>query len=561
MTNSAKTALQKIIEAFGTTPKTLTRIQIFAKIARMSNDIEEKRLYADISEVERTQVLEDLKKYFLLYKAEEYLIHQPLFYPRALLYWALRKVDPTELTRQKNQLNTNSFIKEASRVGGYTDVFENCLRELEQNPNDYPSRSMHELMDDLSAASHIDVPLLRAHFRAVTGYTRNETRALLNNLSRFSHANDAEQVNSAIHKKYSPSVGPDTPEELYFTMGILFDYANNLMMPKTFSSQEMMASFRNLAGLSRSICRDIPQKNLDDQFKIFPITPLYFMAKANIDYSESISHALAMGRYFIERHRDKLDLQNAIYFREALADLYIKLFFHDEVTKSKFGGQTSSDEHIEGLIQRMLHETWAEWEKPSVDEMIASFDGLLKGKNKLNFHTLLEQAEPYFDVHVSYYVEQNEVIRKLRRNLFKSGSINEDNDGHRAKFLKKLADEHSDQLTIAGFSDEEIRFIERTGKLLQRNAPQYNWNVDHVVDIHAGGTNNPENLCLMPASLNQMKNTFLLLQTGLYREENRGFWVLTLRPKLGPDGKTAPILMERLKHTTTPLAPENNGPL
>ena len=52
----------KIIEAFGKAPKTLTRLQIFAKIARISNDIEEKRLYADIPEGMREQVLSDLKK-------------------------------------------------------------------------------------------------------------------------------------------------------------------------------------------------------------------------------------------------------------------------------------------------------------------------------------------------------------------------------------------------------------------------------------------------------------------------------------------------------------------
>jgi hypothetical protein len=149
----------------------------------------------------------------------------------------------------------------------------------------------------------------------------------------------------------------------------------------------MMASFSHLTELSRFICRDIPQRNLDDQFRIFPVSPLYFMAKAKIDYSVAISHGLAMGRYFIERHRDKLEPQIALDLSEALADLYIKSFIYDEDTKIKFGTQPFSDEDKENLIQRMLHETWAEWQKPSVDEMIASIDGKLKGKNKLKFHT------------------------------------------------------------------------------------------------------------------------------------------------------------------------------
>jgi hypothetical protein len=419
---------------------------------------------------------------------------------------------------------------------------------------------MHELMDDLSGASTLHVPLLRAIFRAATGYTRNETRLLLDNLSRFSHANDSEVVTAAIHKTYNPSVGPDTPEELYFTMVMLFNHAKHPMIPKTFLFQEMMASFSHLTKLSRFICRDIPQRNLDDQFRIFPVSPLYFMAKAKIDYSVAISHGLAMGRYFIERHRDKLEPQIALDLSEALADLYIKSFIYDEDTKIKFGTQPFSDEDKENLIQRMLHETWAEWQKPSVDEMIASIDGKLKGKNKLKFYTILEQAEPYFDVHVSYYIEQNEVIRRLRRNLFKNGSIGEDDDGHRAKFLIALANDHEDKLTLAGFSDTEIRFISRTGKLLPRDTAQPSWNVDHVIDIHAGGTNNPENLCLMLASLNQMKNSFLLLQTSNHPEDNRGFWVLTLRPKLGMDGKPPFILMEKSKPVTAAQLPEYKGP-
>jgi hypothetical protein len=57
-----------------------------------------------------------------------------------------------------------------------------------------------------------------------------------------------------------------------------------------------------------------------------------------------------------------------------------------------------------------------------------------------------------------------------------------------------------------------------------------------------------------------MKNSFLLLQTSNHPEDNRGFWVLTLRPKLGMDGKPPFILMEKSKPVTAAQLPEYKGP-
>lgn len=149
---------------------------------------------------------------------------------------------------------------------------------------------------------------------------------------------------------------------------------------------------------------------------------------------------------------------------------------------------------------------------PNVDDIIAYYDTQLKGNKKLRFHELLASTEPHFDLHVTYYAEQDETIRKLRRNIFKSGTIETGEDAARTHFLKQLAEHQPDYLREAGFRDFDIHQIARTGRLWRNGDIDTTYNVDHIIDLHAGGTNIPSNLCLMPAKLNDAKNQFLLLQ-------------------------------------------------
>lgn len=551
MDSSANIALNKIITAFGEVPKNLTRLQIFAKVARLANDIHDRRLYPDIPEAERQEVLENLKRYFLFYRAEDYLIHQPLFYPRAILYWASSKFIPVHKKYQVTTTNIDRFTKRASRVPGYTAIFNACLSELSQHPDEYPSMTAHELLVELGQASTIKVPILRSLFKAITGYTRHETISLLRGLSVFSHKHDSEQVSAAIEKTYKPSLGPDTAEELFFSLAILIDYARNPKIPKTFTYNAMMNSFLNLVHIARGLCRDIPEKNLSDQFESLPNPPVIKLARARLNYTQAETFALAMGRYYLERHKDKLTKTEEISMSEVLSDLYISSFVHSHATMNAMGIPSPSEEEMEILIQRMLHETWAEWDRPSVEELVEHFEKSLPPKNANKFRNLIQTTAPYFDLQVTYYAEQNEIIRRLRRNIFKQGSLGGEVESYRSSFLKSLAENHSDKLTEAGFDDQQIRFMHRTGKLPDTPS-EPSWNVDHIVDIHAGGTNNLENLCLMPTALNEAKNTFLLLQTNSREAIKSGYWVLTLKPKLEKDGNPIPILLPKKQENPIP---------
>ena len=258
-------------------------------------------------------------------------------------------------------------------------------------------------------------------------------------------------------------------------------------------------------------------------------------ARAGITPLQSPIIAVAMGRYYLERHRDNISSEKALFLNEALINLYIESYQMSYEIRARQIGRILTDEERQRAIDTMVHETWRAWPRPSVDDLIQHTDALLHGKKRQKFFEGLEAATTYFDFEVSFYTEQHETLRKLRRNLFKKDSLTGEQEAYRKTFLKHLADQHADPLTRLGFSQSAITFMSRTGQISEQFAPQFSgWTVDHIIDLHAGGTNDISNFCLMPAELNKLKNDMLLLQTGLHEQDElkSGFWVITLRPKM-----------------------------
>lgn len=547
MTNPADTALQKIVASYGRRAPMLTRTQAFAKAARLYNDIDEKRLYAQVPEDDRKMMMALVQRYALLLRSEETIEHSPAYYPLALSRAAFRGARQIEGTAVNIVHSIHDTIAFASTLAGYTDIFNDATREIEQNPDNYPSRSVSEFMEDVTHL-RVDRGPFKMLFSRATRFLKDEFAYVFEKLNGYSYVHDHAAQTQAIKDYYIPAEGPDTAEELLFMTAILYDHASSIFAPRTEAFADMKHSLDALFKDVRGLCGDIPDQNLAqfwDTRKYRMSSPL--LRGALITPGAAPQIAVAMTRHYLERHRDKIAPDKAIALHDKLADLYIRTFAYHQDNLGTLG-LTISDDDKQTSINKMLYESWEEWPRPSSDDLIQFYDSKLKGKNKLRFHELLERTEPYYDLQVSYYAEQSEFVRKLRRNLFRQDSRGGEQEAYRAAFIKHVADNHPDALTHAGFSPMAISFMGRTGKMLPDTEAEPAYNVDHIVDLYCGGTNHRDNLCLVPAGLNKAKNDLLLLQTGLHDKEETaqgGAWIITLRPKTLRNGQPSPVLLER----------------
>jgi hypothetical protein len=73
-------------------------------------------------------------------------------------------------------------------------------------------------------------------------------------------------------------------------------------------------------------------------------------------------------------------------------------------------------------------------------------------------------------------------------------------------FLQYLAQHHIEQLYAMGLNDTAINYM-HNGEM-PRNHPgeQLDVSIDHITSLHFGGTNDFENLMLIPSRINAMKD-------------------------------------------------------
>jgi hypothetical protein len=553
----AESALRKIITAYGKKPPSTTRLQAFAKAARLSNDIQDKRSYPDIPERDRDLILMYLKTYAFLIRAQEVLESSFTYIPAVLSHRLLKWSEEISQQRPNPLPKAILMIALASKYYRFRSVFKDAYSEIENNPDQYPSQSMREFLNDIVCLS-VKRPILKALFSHATGFMKDEFHYLLERFNSFSATHETDAHKQDVSKTYSPSVGPDTVEEFIVMMGILYQHDASFFRQGRLQDYKIGAKLNGHMILASGLGGDLTPAHLQD---IFTKTRFQHasahLRQAMINSGVSATIAIGMTRYFLERHGDKLHPLQRMTIEKSMRDLYLTTFEYNEEVNHTVGLRMSEQERSDA-ISTMFNETWAAWPRPSVDDMVSYYDSLLKGKKKERFFALLDSTADYFDLHVTYYAEQDETIRKLRRNIFKSGTIETGEDTARAEFLRQLAQYQSNSLLAAGFSEVDIHQIARTGRLYRKGQIDTTYNVDHIIDIHAGGTNSPSNLCLMPARLNDEKNQFLLLQTRVHGETDAGFWVLTMRPKMVQDGVYKPIILETYQANPEPREPKPN---
>ncbi len=94
----------------------------------------------------------------------------------------------------------------------------------------------------------------------------------------------------------------------------------------------------------------------------------------------------------------------------------------------------------------------------------------------------------------------------------------------RSQFLKAVASAPScyNALERMGLTELDIQNMKNRGTIpyLKKAAAPYDITVEHIVDLSRGGSNDFENLCLLPDYLNWFKNQFLEMQASLIRKHS-----------------------------------------
>ena len=260
MTNPADTALQKIVASYGRRAPMLTRTQAFAKAARLYNDIDEKRLYAQVPEDDRKMMMALVQRYALLCAARKQS-NIPRLLSAGLKSRRLSWSAPARGTAVNIVHSIHDTIAFASPLAGYTDIFNDATREIEQNPDNYPSRSVSEFMEDVTHL-RVDRGPFKMLFSRATRFLKDEFAYVFEKLNGYSYVHDHAAQTQAIKDYYIPAEGPDTAEELLFMTAILYDHASSIFAPRTEAFADMKHSLDALFKDVRGLCGDIPDQNL-----------------------------------------------------------------------------------------------------------------------------------------------------------------------------------------------------------------------------------------------------------------------------------------------------------
>lgn len=141
--------------------------------------------------------------------------------------------------------------------------------------------------------------------------------------------------------------------------------------------------------------------------------------------------------------------------------------------------------------------------------------------------------------------------KRLRRQHSKSGPF---------KFFTWLLENRKADLQFLGASEEDLWHL-HLGRwnfdcFKRRVAGKHlgACNIDHIIPISHGGTNDPENLCLLPGWINSLKSKFEIAQINAHPS---AVTIKTLVPHKGSNGRyqSVPHFPPEFYRPEYPLAP------
>lgn len=97
-------------------------------------------------------------------------------------------------------------------------------------------------------------------------------------------------------------------------------------------------------------------------------------------------------------------------------------------------------------------------------------------------------------------------------------------------FLKSIFERASAQPDHAGFSDDQLANL-KAGYNPDKGNKKVKYSVDHVVDLQLGGTNEEDNLCLVPHIFNVFKMSLINTQIAAFIDEKDDKTIYTWAPK------------------------------
>lgn len=533
----AKT-LDIIIKAYGFKNPLPSRLDAAALTQHLRDRVESADLYPDITPDQRQTLLNDLRLYQSYLASEDAITRSRWYYFHGLRHCFRKFASGPQNWWERSENNLFKLLRWGMNT---PETFKFIKNIVTHSTSHLPEPdSVYHLLK-LTNLRKRELSISQNFFMAATHFLRDEQAIIREHLHSFSAAFDREVRARSLEDLYMPPTGPETSEDLLFCLRICVINIGYQASPA------VLHAMIELYDQIRALNADLPESHLSRLE--MPTKSSALLELNGIETKDSIHIAIGMTRYFIEHHGDKIPADHTLAIGAKLQELYLESYAVYSEQREKTDNPIDAEER-EFSISEMFKSTWQSIQKPSAEDIMKKLSREMGQRKFVRFKNMIDSAPDSMGVVVSYYVTQDATLRKLRRNFFKNSGPQEGQEAYKNAFLKSLALNHSDALHDIGLSDHAIRQMVDYGKIPEEESRYLGTlTVDHIVDLHSGGTNHPLNLALMTETLNKLKNDLLLLQTGLDGDnsEKVGRWVLTLRPRNDANGMPLKILTDPLK--------------
>ncbi len=542
-------AADLIISSYGNKNPPLSRFEIAARACALEEAITLGFIYRELDDETRTFVCSALQNQVIYLACENAMKDSPAFYLTGLRNVFLRLGGQNLKCLHKG---AELFTRLAS-WGEDKEAVHNFIAAARKKAAEQDASACQDDLFKFFLETKIrrnNTGRLRTLFMVATGALKPEHDTMRYALLSLAINIHQKQRADFLDELYLPRYGPDTAEDLFVCLTICEFYAG---LGKTEAEAEPVnlvdhiAQIRSVASCFISDLGNFaPGKiALNEQYDL-----ISSLIKSMINPSFMPVIAMGMTRYYLEHHKDKVPPHKMAALARGLEDLYLA-YNDDYCAQMEILGQPVTEDEKSEAIRRMFEEIWRHIPCPEVEEIIADMRTQLPPEHFKKFISLIDQTRHFLEPVVSYYAEQDADLSRIRRSMFKKSGPADGQDSFKCAFITWLAVGFSDDLEAAGFDRQSIQVMLETGRIPDPQRQSLgNLSVDHIVDLHCGGTNHFENLALMPERLNRQKNQLVLLQAGARREsQGQGFWVITLRPPRNDLGLYKPFVFVDLKST------------
>lgn len=246
------------------------------------------------------------------------------------------------------------------------------------------------------------------------------------------------------------------------------------------------------------------------------------------DFLKTVSfrpeHVIALTRYYVEHHRDRLNKHQYNAIERQLS----RVFFQCHLVQTK--AHDFQSVQLANAAQTRRRDAWVELSRPSVtDTLLRLADPSEKNRKQaqkyLEFDAQRAMMPPGMEEVVTLYYPENESIRKTRSHAFKA-KYHGTREGAKRSFIRHVAICYGEELKRHyNVTEAEISQL-RHGTIPET----VDLTVEHITDRKFGGTNHFENLIIMPRWINDHKERMIQAQMAALGPLKEPTWIITWHP-------------------------------